>query len=115
MRFFSVFLILSYFFISAPAYTAVHTPEQFVLKTQSDNALTTTSTQVLAENLARAYLIIQNKGSVSIIMHLVTLHASEGVEIPAGGNYEPMRVPTSAIFLKASSGTSTAAIIEGNL
>ena len=74
------------------------------------------SAQVLGQNNLRSYLIIQNTGATSIIVKLGSTISSsnEGVQIPAGGNYEPIKAPANAVFLKALSGSPTYILIEGN-
>lgn len=74
------------------------------------------STQVLAQNTLRTYLIIQNTGSTIIIAKFgSTISGSnEGIQIPAGGNYEPIEAPANSLWLKALSGSPTYKVIQGN-
>lgn len=81
---------------------------------QADVTATVTSTQILAQRSERNYLIIQNKGSVAVLVKFGGAHSStEGVSIPAGGNYEPYRVPSDSIFIETISSTALCAIVEG--
>lgn len=76
---------------------------------------TTTSTKVLDANAYRNYLIIQNTGSVSVIVKFGAAQtASEGVTIPAGGNYEPFKAPVDSVYLESASSTAAVTLIEGN-
>jgi hypothetical protein len=85
-----------------------------VFSGHSDVAVTTTSAQALAANQSRKYLLIQNKGTDSILVKFGSAHsASEGILISAGGYYEPFVAPIDAVFLKASSGTQTTVVVEG--
>jgi hypothetical protein len=77
---------------------------------------TTTSTLALSGNTLRNYLIIQNRGTVSIYVALGSAHSGGQffIEIIAGGNYEPFRVPREALYIKAATGTAAVTIIEGS-
>lgn len=103
------FLALFVFVLSMSAFAA----ESSVFN-HSEVSVTTTSAQAIAANQSRKYLLVQNKGSTSVLLKVDSAHsASEGVEIPAGGNYEPAAVPLNAIFLKAASGTNACVVVEG--
>lgn len=77
---------------------------------------TTSSTQVLAQNNLRTYLLIQNTGAVGVIVKVATAtqSAGEGILIPSGGSYEPINAPFNAVWLESVSGTSTVTIVQGN-
>lgn len=104
-----LFLLLT--LISLPA---VAVTDKVGVRTQVAYSATTTSTQALAYNGARSYLLVQNQGTVSVIVKFMSAQgASEGIVIVAGGNYEPIRVPMDAMYIKSVSGTQTVEIIEG--
>lgn len=76
---------------------------------------TTTPTQVLAANHFRTYLLVQNRGSVVITVNVgATLTSANGIQIPAGGNWEPLIAPQDTIWLTSASSTSVTEILEGN-
>ena len=86
-----------------------------ILQSQADVAQDTTSAQALAANLERKYLLIQNKGAAAVYVKFNSIHiGTEGISIPAGGNWEPSLVPLNSIWMKAASGTQTVSVIEGN-
>lgn len=75
---------------------------------------TTTSAQAMPAAIDRKYLLVQNKGAVSVYLKFDSAHsANEGVVIVAGGNYEVLKAPTNAIYIKSASSTSEVAIYEG--
>ena len=60
----------------------------------------------------RNYLLIQNTGITVLYVGFGSLPtAANGLQIPAGGNYEPLKVPQNDIFLASQSGTATGVII----
>lgn len=80
----------------------------------TEGIATVTSTQAVPGNGHRTYFIFQNKGTDSIFLKVDSVHiGTEGIEISAGGNYEPFVAPTNSIFIKAASGSQTFSIIEG--
>lgn len=88
--------------------------DQTSTTTQSTVTATGTSTLVLAANLNRNYLLVQNKGSADVILKLGSVQSgSEGIIIPASGNYEPIRVPIDSLYLKSSTSTQSVFIYEG--
>jgi len=76
----------------------------------------TTSAEVMASNPLRRYVLIQNMGSVAIIAKFGSsiTGSNEGVQIPAGGAYEPILAPTQALFLKSTSAAANYIVIQGN-
>ena len=76
--------------------------------------VTGTSTKFLSVNGKRRYLMIINKGTVTVYVKPDVAHSgTEGIAIPAGGSWEPPFVPINAFFFKAASGSQTVEIIEG--
>lgn len=74
----------------------------------------TTSIQVLQANLSRIYLLIQNNSAGT--MYLVFNNSANrfnGVQIPAGGNYEPYIAPYSGIYILGSVANLAGVAIEG--
>ncbi len=74
------------------------------------------STKILNQNNLRTYLIIQNIGATAIIVKFgsTITSSNEGIQIPAGGNYEPVEAPANSMYLKALSGSPAFIVIEGN-
>lgn len=76
---------------------------------------TVTSTKVLDANSLRSYLIIQNTGSVSVIVKFNSVQSgTEGIVIPAGGNYEPILAPGGSVWLRSASSTAAVTLLQGN-
>lgn len=84
---------------------------------QVDGTATGTSTQVLPEDTTgnRRYLLIQNHDTTNkIYVNLDNPHVgTEGIEIAAGGYWEPIRVPNNALWFKSSSGSANYTIFYG--
>ncbi len=77
---------------------------------------TTASTQWVAPNQSRGYLLIQNNGATNIIVKFgSTISASEGTVIQPGGSYEPSVMPIESVWIKTASSTDSVAITEGNV
>lgn len=88
---------------------------QTSIKSQTIVSVTTASTKLLDENLHRRYLLIINRGSDSIYVKADSAQSTtEGVVIPAGGNWEPYVVPINGFYFKSASGTQTVSIVSGN-
>lgn len=92
------------------------TGDQIGVQQQIVVTATTTSTLVLSKNLDRKYLLIQNNGATAVSVKFKSAHvAAEGLVIPAnGGSYEMLKAPTDVVYLKASAGTDSVVIVEGN-
>lgn len=83
-------------------------------KFYSADVSVSTSAKVLGADASRNYLLIQNKGTESVYMKCDTAHSgTEGIEIIAGGNYEPFEAWTCDVYLKADSGTQSVHIFSG--
>jgi hypothetical protein len=73
-----------------------------------------TSTQYLPQNGLRTYLIIQNNGSVNIIVKFGSVQTStEGLVIVPGGNYEPIWAPANSVYIESASSSASVTIVEG--
>ena len=104
------YLLLLMAFVSSCTFAL---SDKYSMKTQSDVSVST-SALALPFRHDRSYLLVQNKGTDSVILKLGSVHsASEGIVIVVGGNYEPIRVPKDSVYLKATSGTQTVSIVEG--
>lgn len=74
----------------------------------------TSSIQLVAADQQRNYILIQNTGATNLIIKMVTAQTgSEGIIIPPGGSYEPIKAYRDAIFGKSASGSNSVTIIEG--
>lgn len=83
--------------------------------TQTTFSCTTTSSVAIAARPYRKYFLIQNRGSTSVYIKPDSAHSgTEGIEIIAGGNWEPIESPQNSFYCKAASGTDSLTIIEGN-
>lgn len=84
------------------------------IKTQTTANASGTSTLLLAENRSRNYILIQNRGATNVYIKFNSAHSgTEGIEIVAGGNWEPPEAPKNAIYMKSASGTPSITTIEG--
>jgi len=74
------------------------------------------SVQVLPANNNRTYLLIQNKSAAPVYFSFGNkANVYDGVEIVAGGNYEPYIYPSSSLHMIASVADSDVVIVEGNV
>lgn len=79
------------------------------------NVTSAGSTQLLAANGGRKCLLVVNKGSDTIYVTIATsAGATEGIPIPAGGNWEPFIPVIDAIHARAASGTQAVFFAQGN-
>ncbi len=77
---------------------------------------TVTSTKVMAANGKRIYLLIVNTGAVAIVVKpssTIQSSATDGITIPAGGNYEPIQAPTNDIWIRTASSTASITVVQG--
>jgi hypothetical protein len=75
---------------------------------------TGTSTKLMSANFYRQYLMIQNNGSASISIKFGAVQsATEGILIPAGGNWEMIKPTTESIYVIAVTGTQAFYYVEG--
>jgi hypothetical protein len=90
--------------------------DQMYVKQQLTSTITTTSTQILAFNADRKYLLIQNNGATNIIVKFNSVQsASEGIVITPGGSYvAEAKCPTGSVWIKSASATDSTTVIEGN-
>ena len=106
-----VFLIAS----TSHAYVMSTSITPFQKHSDAIHTATGTSTLALPANSDRVYLLIQNQGTDSIIVNVGAAQVgSNGILIPAGGNWEALRAPLDAIYLKAVTGSQAVEILEGN-
>ena len=107
MRFLILFIML------IPQFSLATTNTTGIL-TMSTLTATVTSTKALSRNEARVYLLIQNTGAQTIIVKFNSVQSAlEGIQIPAGGNYEPLIAPKDAVYVETASATSGFTIMEG--
>lgn len=106
-------LILALLFFYLPTHWAYALPIN--LRNRVELTATTTPAIGLNLNFEREYLLIQNKGSVAIVLQFVNAPAdsTDGIIIPAGGNYEPIHPPVDKFYIRSQSATSATEIIEG--
>lgn len=88
--------------------------QNFTLLNQLYLTANTTSTKILSQDTRRSYLLIQNTGSTSVFVKIQFPQTGvQGIEVPAGGNWEPVTPPLSDIYVRTSSGTNTITVIDG--
>ncbi len=108
MKFILIFLILSL------PFQALAVSDKTGLVNQTSVSVTGTSTLILARNELRNYLLIQNVGTDTIIVKFNSAQSgSEGIQIPAGGNYEPGKVPVESVWIESAAGTQATTVLEG--
>lgn len=73
-----------------------------------------TPLKILSADTRRVYLMIQNKGNHSVFLTVDAAAApGVGVEIFAGGHYEPYRVPSNDLFVSTETATSEVVVMWG--
>lgn len=87
----------------------------YVLDSQTNFTVTTTSQQVLPVRNRRKYLFIQNQGTDDVFIQIRDSQGSTliGKLIVPGASYEPIQVPVQNIYMIARSGSQTVFICEG--
>lgn len=107
--------MLKYFLFLIPA-ICFAVSDQTKIMQKLEVTATTTSTQVVAGDTQRNYLLIQNRGTVAIYVNFNGAHEAGEyfVKIIAGGNYEPLKVMRDSIFIKSESGSQPVTIIAGD-
>ena len=83
--------------------------------TNTEFILGTSDTTVLATNLNRGYLLVQNLGTdYCLVKFALPFTGTEGIKIlAAGGYYEPAVVPADAVHVKCNSAGQQVEVIEG--
>ncbi len=78
---------------------------------------TTVSTQAMAGNANRTYLIIVNTGSTNniYVKFGAAQTGAQGVPIPPGGSYEPINAPGNSVWIDTAASTSTVVLQQGVL
>lgn len=114
-RLISSALIPLFLLFSAPiAFYPSARAEIISIRNQGEVTATTTAQQLVAANMRRKYLLVQNKGSRTIYLKFETAPTgTQGIEIPPGGNYESVDMPISPAFVKTNSGSSAVFFMEG--
>ncbi len=98
-----VLLSLAVIVLASPQGIPVHT----------NTVISTDSTQLLAANPNRGYVLVQNNGAVSCQLKFgsAITEANDGVVIGSGQNYEAINAYVkSPVYMKCASGASIAAI-----
>lgn len=108
-----LFCLVSVFSLTV---SAASVTQQFAVKRQFSVDVTAVSTKVLAQNINRVYLLIQNLGVAAVYLKVGSaITAAEGIQIPAnGGSIEFGVSPTDEIDLMSALGTNSVIIVEGN-
>lgn len=81
---------------------------------QAVKTVTNASQQFAVADPERNYVIIQNRGSVSILVTFgaaVSTAGTEAIEISAGGAYEPAKGIRDTVNMKTTSGTNTQVVL----
>lgn len=98
--------------VSIPAFSAQSS--QSAINRQLEVTATTTSNLVIGGHVKRNYLLVVNKGTGPVLLKFVSAHTgTEGILVPAGGNYEPMRVPMDSLYIRSVSGSQLVSVTEG--
>lgn len=106
-----ILAVLAFLFVF---FTKQSSAEVFTANVQSTVTSTTTSTKFLDANNYRKFLLLINRGTSSVYVKMGSAHsATEGIIIPAGGNWEPTLIPVQSVYIKAAAGTNDVNIIEG--
>lgn len=73
------------------------------------------SVQLMPQNTLREYLLVINTGANTAYINFGQKQsATQGVVIPAGGNYEPLKAPSNSVWGTTAAGLSASlVIIEG--
>lgn len=101
--------ILLALFMAMPAWA-----DKCSITTQTEFSATTASAVALAQDGARACLVIMNKGSTSVYIKFDSAHSgTEGILLVANGSWEAANVPINSVYIKSASSTDTVTIWSG--
>jgi len=110
-----ILLLLSFVTFGAQAQSVMLQCTNFTM-TENATVNSTASTLILSANRFRRCLTIQNK-STTVTMYITFAAgggATEGIGIPAGGNWDQNIANANAIYARSASGSSqTIAVMSG--
>lgn len=106
------FLILFSLLFSVNAFSAQG--NNCLITTQIDFGATTTSAKVSSTNSYRKCLILQNLSASIVYVKFGSAHTgTENLQVGANSRWEPLVIPTGAIWLKSAAGNASIVVIEG--
>ncbi len=109
----SFFILISFLFSLAchqPAFAGGYA----VFGTHTAASCTNTSTSMISADDKRNYILFVNLGSATVFLKAgSTISASEGIPVPAGGSYEPIKAFKDAVYCKSATGTQSLLIVTG--
>lgn len=106
---FLVALILSHF-----SFAGVEL-QNFRAAHQEDYSVGLVSVQVASYRADRKYLILINTGGAVAYVKVGSAHvANEGIQIPAGGSWEPRIPPSETVYSKSAAGTNVIKVLDGD-
>lgn len=98
-------ILLAFFFLFCFSARAEHCG--VVDPLSGEFTATTTDQILLARDDFRKGFLFVNKGLVTVYLKYNSAQSgTQGIEIPAGGNFEPLVTPQDEIHIRAASGTS---------
>lgn len=85
-----------------------------VITTQTDFSATTVSTRALLSSPYRKCLVFQNNGASTIYIKFTSAHTgTENYLLGTGATWQPIIIPTNAVYIKSPLGTVPVTILEG--
>ncbi len=83
------------------------------ITSQVDRSASGTSTKFLNSNPNRRCLVFQVHGSSTVYIKFNSAHSgTEGISV-SNAFWEPVVIPTGAVYLKSSAGTVVTTVLEG--
>jgi hypothetical protein len=87
---------------------------QTYIRQKLELTATDTTQKFLDTDLKRRYILIQNKGTRAVYIAFEEGQVgTEGIKIPAGGNWEPSKAPTNYLFVKTENNVADIVVIYG--
>lgn len=85
-----------------------------VVTGQADFGATTVSTRALLSSPYRKCLVFQNNGASTVYIKFTSAHTgTENYLLTTGATWQPIIIPTNAVYIKSSAGVVPVTILEG--
>ena len=85
-----------------------------VVTYQADFGATTVSTRALLSSPYRKCLVFQNNGASTVYIKFTSAHTgTENYLLTTGATWQPIIIPTNAVYIKSAAGTVNVTILDG--
>jgi hypothetical protein len=115
MKIFAIAFLSIFAAIAVQAFPGNPIPENAGVYNFSTITVTTSPAQITPRDSHRNYILIQNNGTVSVVIKPGSnpTSATNGIVLAAGASYAPLPALVDAWYAESASSTATLTIIEG--